>query len=413
MLTRLACQPILDLKDKVYAYEILYRDSEENAYREGTDGNMASSRVMVDSFFGFGIDKLVGNKMAFINFTEELLENDVATLFPKEKLVVEVLETVRVTDTIIDRITTLKKIGYQIALDDFMLTEEIEPLIKIADIIKLDFLETTMPMLAEYIKKTSRTGLKYLAEKIESNQSYNIAKKLGVSYFQGFYFSKPIVYSESDLKPLPINEMDLLHAVDKKNFNFNVVANIIRQDVSLTYKLLRLANSAGFGYRMRINDVLHALAALGEVEIKKWVTLVSMMGLCQNHPLELLRLSLQRAKYMEEIAYLKGMKDAAPGMFMTGLFSLLEIMLNRDYFTIFEEISVAKEVQDALLHKKGPYRKFLRLVIAHEQANWDRFYEAVEKLGLSEEKLMNSFISASDWSNKIVSIAEDEETREK
>ena len=264
----LARQPIFDKYQNVFGYEILYRDSNTNCYLSD-DPDKASCNVMLNSFNLIGIENLTAGKKAFINFTENLLEKEVATLFSRENLVIEILETVKPSKEIVDSCKELKKQGYTLALDDFIFQKEYIPLIEIADIIKIDFLATPKDELKSLTMGLKPYNTMLLAEKIETYKDFENAKEWGYSLFQGYFFSKPIILSIQDIPPLKINYLQLLQKINEDAFNFNEIAEIISRDISLSYKLLRLVNSVAFGLRNKIKSVKHALVIMGTKEVKK------------------------------------------------------------------------------------------------------------------------------------------------
>ena len=197
-----ARQPIYDLNLNVFSYELLYRGSKEDNFYNGADADSSTYRVIVNSFLDIGIEKLTDYKRGFINFTEKILLSGIVSIFPKDFIGVEILENINPTDEILNVCANLKEAGYMIVLDDFVLTENSYRLLEIADIIKMDFLNSTDEELRSMVKKYKRRRLKFLAEKIETRERFDNAKEWGYSYFQGYYFNKPTIVSHKAIKPL-------------------------------------------------------------------------------------------------------------------------------------------------------------------------------------------------------------------
>lgn len=211
----LARQPIFDVDEGVFAYEILYRSGRSNAF-DGTEGDKASSEVIVNTFQTFGIENLSNQKPVFINFTENLIHDEVATLFPKELLVVELLEDIEPTKEIVEKCEELKKMGYKIALDDFLNLQGYDSLVELADIIKIDFMAMDREEIRDILLKFRKYDIEYLAEKVETRDEFEFAKTLGFKYYQGYFFSKPEIMSSKKLVPIKANYLQLVDIVNKK-----------------------------------------------------------------------------------------------------------------------------------------------------------------------------------------------------
>lgn len=397
-----ARQPIFDRRQNVFAYELLYRRSNASNAFDNTQADVASSNVIVDSFLSIGIDSLTGGKRAFVNFTGNLLEREVATLFPKDILVIEVLETVSVNPQIVEKCKTLKHLGYKIALDDFVMSNEIVPLVALADIIKIDFRLMNPDQIRLIVRSLKRPGLRFLAEKVETSEHFNIAWELGFHYFQGYFFSKPTIISEQGLRPLPINYIRLIQEANDPDISFHRIARIIQRDVALSYNLLWMVNTVGYGYTMKIKTVQHALVAIGEVEMRKWISLIAMMGINENQPKELLYSSLIRARFAEKLA--GGAQPQYPGnlLFMMGLFSLMESIMQRPFEKIFKEVRVEQPIQDALEKDSGALAPFMRLVIAQERGYWDQVETLCAVLRVEEDWVASMYIEAIKWCDALL-----------
>lgn len=398
---QVARQPIFNKRKQVFGYELLYRANKTAQAFDGFCGDEATSRVIIDSFLGIGITKMTGGRKAFVNFTRNLLEGEVATLFPAHTLVVEVLENVAPTQKIFEKCQYLKSKGYSIVLDDFIFVPEFEQLLSVADIVKIDFLTTPLDEIKDMVKRLRRANLRFLAEKVESKEMFDQAQAMGFSFFQGYFFSKPDIVSGLDIRPLNVNYLRLLRLVNEDEYDYSEAARIIMQDVSLSYKLLRMVNSAAFAFRKRISSVQHALAILGTDDTRKWVSLVSLVGLGTEQPTELLRLSLMRAKMAEALAFPLGMAKESNQMFMMGLFSLMEVILGRDFNHIFSEIHASHNVRNALLFQMGPFAPVLQLIIAYEQGEWDTMKGHMNQLKLNNVDLADIYMEALRWCDAI------------
>jgi EAL and modified HD-GYP domain-containing signal transduction protein len=281
--TFVARQPIFDNRNDVYAYELLYRkDAVRNYFDVSADPDHASKRTLINSFVEIGLDKLTGGRKAFVNFTEHLLLDGTHELLPPELLTVEILENIIPTPEILEACARIKQGGFQIALDDFVFSEINHAFFDYADIIKIDFLQTPLSdvaALTQILRDRQASGkcakpIKLLAEKIENEEILNTAIEMGFEYFQGYYFSKPVIVAGRSINPTAINRMRLLQLSLKKDFHFDDVADVIKQDVALSYRLLQFVNSAHFGFRTIISNIQQALVVLGTSEVRKWMALI-------------------------------------------------------------------------------------------------------------------------------------------
>ena len=396
----LARQPIFDPDQNVVAYEILYRSGLVNAY-DGTDGDVASGQVLYNSFHTFGIKNLTNGKPVFVNFTEELINNEIATLFPTDLLVVEILEDIAPKEEIIANSKLLKEKGYKIALDDFVYSEEYEGLIELADIIKIDFLISTREEIVRVSKDLISRNIILLAEKVETREEFEFAKALGFTLFQGYFFSKPEILKTKKLQPIKATALQLVDEVNKAEVNFNNLTSIISRDLSLTYNLLKLVNTPAFGFIHRIKSVRHALVGLGEMEIRKWIYLVVVSDMGDDRPSELTRLSLIRARFGELLVEQTRLKSQSENIFLVGMFSLLDVIINKPMEEILEEVQAPDPVKSALLNQSGELGNLYKLIIAYEKAEWDKVILFSEEFQINWQLISMAYMEATIWYNKL------------
>lgn len=393
----LARQPILDHNQNIYGYELLYRSGRKNVFSGDVGDDEASSKVILDTFQNFGIEEITQGKLAFINFSETLIKEEIATLLPKDYLVVELLERVVPSDEIIVKFRALKEAGYTLALDDFVYAPEFEPLIELADIIKVDFRESTPMQIRTLRARLLYRNITLLAEKVETWSDFYFAKELGFTLFQGYFFAKPEILTTNSLTPLEVNYFKLMSKINENELNFPELAEIISRDLSMTYNLLRLVNSAAFGHRQKINSVQHALVVLGENEIKKWLTLMGLQGLSIKKMDEPVSLSLLRARFGQLVAKQTKWSQFHEDSFLAGLFSLLDVLLQRPLDLILGEVQVTSVVRDLLLHNRGPLKEIRDAILAYEQGDWGAIEKSANQLGLKVSALTELYYEAVRW----------------
>ena len=399
-------QAILDQQQKVYAYEILFRSGLKNAFDPTLDGNVATQSVMVGAMLEFGLKKLVSDKKAFINFTEQNLLNRAPKLLPPENVVVEILENVQPTPKIVKAVRELKAEGYKIALDDFVLLPGYEPLIEMADIIKVDFRITTDPEERQKLREILPSHVRLLAEKIETEEEFHQAMAFGYVLFQGYFFCKPAILHQKKLTSNALSRMRLLKEINRQNVDFASMTNIISSDTNLVHKLLTYINSAGIGLVNHVSNLKQATVLLGASGVKRWVTLISLQTFSEDKPPELFTLSLLRAKFCELIAgELKRPGLTQDAGFLIGMFSLLDVLLMLPMEEVLKEVALADDLNAALLGEDNDLRRILDLVIAYEKGDWDKVIACCEREHIPVDHLKPKYDAVLEWYNALQSVS--------
>ena len=399
-------QAILDQQKKVYAYEILFRSGLKNAFDPNLDGNIATQSVMVNAMLDFGMNKLVSDKRAFINFTEQNLLNRAPKLLPSENVVVEILETVQPTPEILAVVQELKEAGYKIALDDFVLLPGYEPLIEMADIIKVDFRITADPEERKSMREILPKHVRLLAEKIETEEEFQQALEYGYVLFQGYFFCKPAVLHQKRLTSNALSKIRLLREVNRQNVDFSAITGVISSDTNLVHKLLTYINSAGIGLTNHVSNLKQATVLLGTSGVLRWVTLVSLQTFSEDKPPELFTLSLLRAKFCELIAQSLKRPGLTPDTgFLLGMFSLLDVLLSLPMEDVLKEVALADDINAALLGEDNDLRRLLDLVVAYEKGDWDAVITCSDRLNLPADQLKPTYDKVLEWYNVLQSIS--------
>jgi len=308
--TFVARQPIIDRNEKIFAYELLFRQGNETSY-SSVDGDKATGDVISNSFLTIGMDTLTGGKRGFINFTTNLIKNKIAYSLPKEYVGIEILENIEPDQEIILACKELKEAGYLIVLDDFVFEPKFRPLIELADIIKVDFLSTDVQERRNIIRRLGSGKIKFLAEKVETRDDFEQALQMGYSYFQGYYFYKPVVISGKAIPLFKLNYLRLMGEINNPNVDFDKITAFIRGDVSLSYNLLKFINSSVFGFKTKINSIKQALVLLGLSEVRKWASIMVLQNLGEDKPDALIVNSVVRATFGEALALKTTLKHQA------------------------------------------------------------------------------------------------------
>ncbi|MDX5407983.1 MAG: HDOD domain-containing protein [Chromatiaceae bacterium] len=394
-----ARQPILDRNKELYAYELLFRDGLENAFPD-IDGDEATSRMVEGSQLSFGLEDFLGDKPGFINFTLDTLTKKYPTMLPKEQVVVEILETIQPGKRLLAECQALKEKGYVIALDDYIHQPVWRHFYPFVDIIKIDFRSTSTDTINQIKAAIADfTHIKLLAEKVETNEEFQLAMDLGFSYFQGYFFSKPEMMQSKALSPAQMTLAELLYETSKSDMDLNKITQVFQRDVHLSYKLLRYSNSAIFKRRTEIETIKQALIVLGQAELKKFLSLLFTAQISSDKPAELMRMSMTRARFAEGLAQLHGKVDTDKA-FLTGLMSLMDAILDEPIDSVMSKLPLAKEIKEALVEKKGILADYIKLIQFYETAQWQEASTAINTLQLANDKVPDAYHTAVQWANE-------------
>jgi len=387
-------QPIFNKKLQVEAYELLYRDSANN-YADFSDGEIATNAVIVNAFLDIGVENLVGDTQAFINIPRGLLLNKAIYGLPKELVVLEILEDVVLDEPVIESLKSLKQSGYKIALDDFVYDESKAPIVALADIVKIDLMALSSAQIKQQLDDMAHCDVKFLAEKLETKQEFLECQQLGFSYYQGYYFCKPEVVSGSKT---PTNRLALLQIFAKifeTDVSMQEMEQLISQDVSLSYKLLKAINSAAFANTKRVGSIKQAITRLGLKRIQNWVSFI-VYSEADNKPLELFRMSMLRAKMCEILAeslHVVGNDKA----FTVGLFSCLDMIMDQSIDGLVAPLPLSDDVKKALLTHEGELGRILDCVIYYESGDWELIPENIT----AKVDLPQTYLQSLKWASEI------------
>ncbi|MFC0118511.1 EAL and HDOD domain-containing protein [Pseudoalteromonas xiamenensis] len=401
-----ARQPILDVNKNLIGYELLFRDGVSNVFPD-IDGDEATSRLIEGSQFNFGLEDLTDGKPAYINFTLETLLKGYPTMLGREQLVVEILETVQPGKRLLAAVQELKEKGYTIALDDYQHQKVWRHFYPFVDQIKIDFLNTTLDTIKEIkdaIEEFPHISL--VAEKIETYDAYKQAMDLGFTLFQGFFFAKPEMVQSKALPPSEMALAELLYETSTVDMDLKRVTQVFERDVNLSYKLLRYANSAAFKRRAEISTIKQALVVLGNAELKKFLSLLFAAQVSSEKPIELIKLSLTRARFCELLAEKHGKLKDTGTAFLTGMMSLMDAILDESMDSVMNKLPLSIDIKDALLRRDGQLAAYLTLVIDYEQAHWEKANKGASQMGLSQDDLPAFFQEALHWSQEQMGVLE-------
>ncbi len=386
----IARQPIYNRDMSVHGYELLYRAG-DTQQANVTDGELATSQLLVNALMEIGLPHLVGDRLAFVNLTERFILDGLPSAFTPGQIVLEVLEDVAPTAAVVEALSRLKAAGHTIALDDFEYSEAQRPLLALADLIKLDVLDLAPAEIARRVRQLAPFQRPLLAEKVETREQFQHCLQLGFTYFQGYFFCKPDLVQGGHTPACRSVILQMLARLQDPDLEFEQLADLIARDVSFAYRILRYINSAAFGLRRKVDSIQHAATLIGLQRIKTWLTILALSQV-DDKPHELMLTSLIRARLCELLATEMGV---APGnAFTIGLFSTLDALTDQPLETVLAELPLAEEINQALIDHTGTAGRLLHLVLAYEAGDW----ETVDAAQLEVGTLSEAYLEAVEWS---------------
>ncbi|MFT7677180.1 MAG: c-di-GMP-related signal transduction protein [Planctomycetota bacterium] len=406
-LTFVARQPILNAKGDVYAYELLHRSGPDGEFT-GTESNQATIEVLRTALLSGPLKRLTGGQLAFINVPEELLVRDFLSIMPTETTVIEVLETVKPTPRVVAALRALKANGHKIAINDFEGKDTFEPLVALADYIKVDFQQVRPGQRAEVVKRWGRQGLTFIAQKVESTLDQEEALEAGYELFQGYYYFKPELTQYKEIPRNRASYVQLMHALFEEEPNLEEVGSIITRDMSLTAGLLRYMNSTAYGTSEEIASIRQALVHLGQRQLKRWGTLLALTGLGTDKPDELVRTSLIRGRFGELIAEHLGREERTLEAFLAGLFSTLDALLDMTLKEAVDELSLTESMTNAILGDNSIGGLSTQLARAIEIGDWAMSAMFSKELGIQSQMAHDIYLEAILWGDNSLDTTDPE-----
>ena len=383
-------QPIYNFKLDVVSYELLFRSDAENR-AEFLDGDQATSQVLINSLVEIGLDNLIGDRQAYINCSRSYLTGEICLPFDKGRFVLEILEDIEIDVSLVEAVRRLSSQGYRIALDDFVFDHRMSPLLEVVDVVKVDYSAVDPDQLGDQLKMLREFPVRLLAEKVQTLDDFEICKQLGFELFQGFFLARPRIIRGTRLMN---NQASLLHLLSKLHdplISIAEVEELIRRDISLSYKLLRYANSSALGVRSKIDSIDQALILLGLQTIRSIVTLM-VISYSEDKPVAFMRTALHRAKMCELLGQRLDREDSR-AFFTIGLFSILDAVLSCSMADILKELPLSEHVKGALIDREGAMGETLRCTIAYEEGNW----QEAHCLQVRPSEIRDAYLEAVKW----------------
>lgn len=391
-------QPILANKENIVAYELLFRSVGSANNAVVSDATFSSANVINNALTNFGMENLLGEHQGFINLDHELLMSDVLEILPRDRIVLELLESLEVTKELIERCKYLKEIGFTLALDDHEYSPVFHDLYSIADIVKVDLVQTPLARVPEMVELLRPYPIKLLAEKVESRVEYLVCRNMKFDYFQGYFFAKPSVLERKNLAESGVTLLKLMRLLSN-DADTKEIEEIIKTDSSLTFKLLVMANSVAVGVRERVDSVRKAVSIIGRNQIKRWVQLALFASEdTRSSANPLIDMAAVRAGFMEQLAIrhpdLSQDRDAPEKAFLTGILSLLEMVYSISIEELTLKLNLSEEIRSALISRKGYYGNLLTLAEKNEALDFDAVELMLAEMGISVEDASDSQVES-------------------
>jgi c-di-GMP-related signal transduction protein len=394
-----ARQPILEANGQVFGYELLYRAT-QTATSCTAEGDLASARVLTDAVLEVGLDTLTGGRPAFLNLTKPLITSQVATLLPHAAAVYELREDVEVDDSVVEACRDLHARGYRLALDDFVVGSAAEQLLPYVSFVKIDVQLTDMPQVLELPKRYKPHRVTMVAEKVETREVFDATRKAGYTLFQGYYFCRPIIRTGTTMPARHATYMRLLSEINRPDLTVLELEELIKQDASLSLKVLRCVNSAALPLRREVRSIHDAVVLLGIGPIRQWTSVWCLAGLNTGGSPELATLALLRARSCELIA---GKLPAVDNneLFLVGLCSVIDSMMGRPMAEALEHIPLSPAAKRTLLGEPSQARAILDAILAQEMGAWEKADTCASAAGVTHETLSTAYVGALKWARAL------------
>ena len=398
-----ARQPVFTAEMQLWGYELLFRHGANIQEAVFTDGDQATTQLIADGY-NLAVRGLRQGARALVNFPRSVLVGDTPYLLPPEQCVVEILETVMPEPEVLSACRELKRRGYTLALDDFEGGPGLEPLCEMVDIIKVDILGKTPAEVMAIVEGIRKYDAKLLAEKVENYDIFKVCRSIGFSYFQGFFFNRPEIIPGRKLSTSQVNKVKLLKELSGPEVESSRLVEIIQTDLSISYRLLKYINSAFFGLQIKVTSIPRAVSMLGLKNLRQWLQVVILSDIStEDKAHELVRISVQRARFLQILAERHPTPFDGDSMFLLGFFSLLDAILDQSMDRVLEEIPLDPGIKKALTDPTDPGAVWIDLLEEIDRCNWDRLTRKAQQIGVPFALVNRLSVEASIWTIWVMS----------
>lgn len=397
----LARQPVFDRSGRVAAYELLYRGSPAAEDARGATGSEMTSDVLLNALVGIGTERVADGEPALVNVTRDvILEGDVE-LFDPGDVYLEIPPSAGGDEQLRGACADLRRDGYRLCLDDYRPEQERDALLPVVDSVKVDVLDRPASEVRPVAEHVRGDDLSLIAGRVESDFVRTRCAEWGFEYFQGNFFREPEMVAGKDVPVRQMRLYRLLNLVSDTSVPDDEIESVFRGDPSLSYRLLRIVNSAAIGGR-RIRSIRHALQFLGRDLLHRWLSLLLVSSISDRTgaDTELARSAVFRGRFLELMADATGWTTVSRSLFLVGLFSMLDRLTGMPLEESVEHLDLEKHVERALLERSGPYAPYLDLVEAYEAGDWATVSRLSSELGEGGSlNLSDLYMRAMEWAS--------------
>lgn len=388
-------QPIYNKELGIYAYEMLFRSGSENSAGANLNEDRATSQVIINTFLDIGLDNLVGNALSCINLTERFLIDEDALPIPAERVILDMHSNINSNEATLAALEKLRKAGFTLALQDIRDIPNFNALLKLTDILKINIRDNSIQDIQNRLKSIQKYNIKLLADKVETLEEYEIYNDMGFDYFQGYFLSKPRIIKGKTLETNKLSVMQLLSTLHNANTDISEVEAAISADLTLSYKLLKLINSAFFNLPNEVESIKRAVVFLGRKKLTSWASMLALSSI-GDQPTTVIKIGMVRAKVCELIAVHFKIKDEDQ-YFTAGMFSALDILMQRSIESLIEPLPLSSEVKQGILQHKGNIGTLVKCSKLLETSA----AEEISIKGISKPELSALYLQADQWAEEI------------
>lgn len=397
-----ARQPLFDAKGNVWGYELLYRHEGSADAAVFSEENEATFKVMTS--LSLCAEQNHSCSRIMVTFPEESIMIHAPYALPPGNTVIKMRESTTAEAYFLEALKDLKRNGYMVAVSGYKADPTKRSLCGVADVLSMDMNMEDTARLKQLAASLKDHDALPMAAKIEDHAAFELAKSLGFSLFQGYFFKRPVTLTGRKISSTDAARLKLFRIIEELEPDFDRVAAAIESDVSISYRLLTLLNSPAFGFSRKIHSIKQAVVLLGWKHLRNWIRLIILTDLpSPDKTRELAFLCAQRAKFLEILALATGREHEADSLFLLGLFSLLEAMLDMPMADVVEQLPIADVLRDALCGKETPFTVWLALTDSVEELDWERMESSMATLGLDQQTVERSYQEAIAWANAFFS----------
>ena len=396
-----ARQPILNAKRRVVAYELLFRDSKTEAFPAHVAPDIATAKLLVNSYLSHGLEAITEGRPAFVNFPREMLSEHLVHMVPYKNIVIELFDDIEPNDENFQLMRQLFHKRFILAMHDFDYSDEWERFMPFIKLAKINLKKTSLRSIATLLPKFRHYEVRLMASNIESYEQFNQCARLGFHFFQGDFLYTPQVVEAKDIETSQHFLLSIYGEVMKEDFSYSVLESYFEKDMGLTYKLMRFVNSSLFEIKNEITSLKQAMIFLGENQLRKFICLIVTSQLNPNKPAALVEATVVRARLSELIAKMMGLKGEADSAFLTGLFSTIDAILDKPMEKVLESLPLGQNIRDALLEGKGELAECLQIALAYMEGNWMTLFAFAKQYNVEPNALISACDDAYDWMSTV------------